>query len=209
MRTLSLAPAVFLAVLASGEARACRCVQGVTDRLYQNPGAARVAVLLRSTRHFPEDLAVPTGPGWVEVETHPLRGKAFQRYRWGGTSCDLRVPVEGWYLLLTQGDPERGLSMCDTVLVPLDDAGPLISLLLPGSTWTACRADAECAASTSPGCLPPLTVRRDALQSVKSWRREVARALRCGDAPTRAAGEAPLYIVCAAGTCGFAHPPGR
>jgi hypothetical protein len=201
-RALPLLLAALLAALAPGAASACRCVQGVTDRLYQSPGAARVAVLLRSPQPAPGTLPTPAAdPGWVEVQTHALRGKGFGRYRSRGTSCDLRVPVGGWFLLLSQGAPEQGFSLCDSVLVPLEDAGPLLAQLLPDPGWTRCRSDAECTVSGSPGCLPGVPVRREALRAVKDWRREVAKALQCGDAPPDAAGPVLARSSCQAGTC--------
>ncbi len=199
MRVLPVVLAGLLSALESGEARACRCAQGVTDRLYRSPGESRRAALVRASSQE------ATGPGWVELETHALRGGAFQRYRSRGTSCDLRVPPGGWFLLLTQGDPDRGFSLCDSALIPLEEAGPSLALLLPNPAWTACRADAECTASTTPGCLPPLPVRRDALRAVNGWRREVAQAIPCAQAAPAMEGPA-VRAACQSGTCGFVPP---
>jgi hypothetical protein len=65
----------------------------------------------------------------VEVETQPLRGAGFSRYRWGGSSCDLRLPQEGWFLLLSDGDPEMGFNTCATALLPVEEAGALVQRL--------------------------------------------------------------------------------
>ncbi|MBM4377977.1 MAG: hypothetical protein FJ086_01520 [Deltaproteobacteria bacterium] len=119
----------------------------------------------------------------------------------------MREPSGGGLLLLTEEDPDRGLSQCNSALVPLGEAGPLLSHLMPNPAWTACRKDADCTASEGPGCLPPLPVRRDALRPVKAWRREVAEALHFGEAPAAAAGAPAPRPACQAGTCGFAATP--
>lgn len=211
MRVLPVALAGLLAALLAGEAGACRCAQGITERLYPFPGSSRAAALVRArpeTQPGVPPAPEATGPGWVELEGHALLGKNIQRYRSRGTSCDLRVPAGGWFLLLTQGDPDMGLSLCDSVLVPLEEAGPLLARLLPDDAWTRCRTDAACAASTTPGCLPPLSVRRGALGAVKTWRRAVAQALRCEQVPP-AVPRPALRPACLSGTCGFAPPPGK
>lgn len=130
MRTLSLAAAVLLGVLCAVPAEACRCgPTAPARRLETEPESAKVQVLVRFRRWVPSDAAQPTGPAWVEVETRPLRGPGFSRYRWGGSSCDLRLPEEGWFLLLSDGDPEAGFSSCTSALVPEEEAGPLVERL--------------------------------------------------------------------------------
>lgn len=121
---------LLLGALAAVPAEACRCgPTAPARRLETEPESAKVQVLVRFQRRVPADAAHPTGPEWVEVETRPLRGAGFSRYRWGGTSCDLRLPQEGWFLLLSDGDPEKGFSSCATSLVPEEEATSILQRL--------------------------------------------------------------------------------
>jgi hypothetical protein len=130
MQMPTLATAVLAAALAAKPSEACRCGPSApARRLDTEPESAKVQVLVRFLRWVPSDAAHPTGPAWVEVETKPLRGAGFSRYRWGGSSCDVRLPHEGWFLLLSDTDPEVGFSTCTSSVIPVEEAGPLLERL--------------------------------------------------------------------------------